>query len=256
MNILRAGMALVWSATVCVGLGPLVVGCSEKICEPGKSESCACTDGGDGAQVCLDDGSGWGTCECGASDDDDDSGSAGDDDDSVADDDDDSGTTDDDDSVTDDDDVSDDDDDTTAPPLEVHFGTWQYQQTHVSADGCGLFVEYGPLQDDGPMDVTDDGGGQFTLTPLRGDAATCTLSDHNFICGARLTYQENLMDMGLDAVLQIHATTTGVFSANDAMNGNHNGTASCAGPQCSEFEATLAGTFPCNVAVSFSATFP
>ena len=88
MNILRAGMALVWSATVCVGLGPLVVGCSEKICEPGKSESCACTDGGDGAQVCLDDGSGWGTCECGASDDDDDSGSAGDDDDSVADDDD------------------------------------------------------------------------------------------------------------------------------------------------------------------------
>ena len=252
MNIVRTCVALVWVATVSVGLGLLGVGCAGSVCEPGKSESCTCSTGATGAQTCRDDASGWGDCECVSSDDDDDSGGTGDDDTGSSDDDDSGSAGDDDDSAGSDDD----DDDTTEPPLEVQFGTWQYQQAGVSADGCGLFVEYGPLQDNGPMEVTDAGGGLFTLTPLRGDEANCSLSDHNFVCDARLTYQEDLMWMALDVVIQIHATTTGVFAGNNAMSGNHSGSASCAGTQCSDFEAMLAGTFPCDVGVSFSATIP
>ena len=254
----RPHLALPWAVSTILALGTMLVGCPARVCDPGKSESCACANGDLGAQVCLDDGSAWADCECAGSDDDDsavgddDDATEGDDDDVVADDDDDSAVGDDD----DDDVTAGDDDDTTEPPLSVHFGTWQYSQTGVSADSCGLFVEYGPVQDDGHMDVIDDGGGQFTLSPLRGDDASCTLTDHSFACDARMTYQENLTPMGLDAVIQIRATSTGVFASDAEMSGNHNGTASCAGSQCGEFEATLAGTFPCNVGVSFSATFP
>ena len=253
---MRSNLALFWAAVSVLMLGPLLVGCPSKVCDPGKADSCSCSNGDLGAQVCLDDGSGWAECECAASDDDD--SAAGDDDDATAGDDDDSSVADDDDDATadDDDDTTPGDDDDTTEPLSVHFGTWQYTQTHVSADGCGLFVEYGPLQDDGHMEVTDNGGGLFTLSPLRGDDASCTLSDHSFVCDARMTYQENMVAEGFDAVVQIHATSTGVFASGTAMSGNHNGTASCAGAQCAEFEATLAGTFPCTVGVSFSATFP
>jgi len=34
------------------------------VCEAGRQASCACVGGGEGAQRCLDDGSGWGSCEC------------------------------------------------------------------------------------------------------------------------------------------------------------------------------------------------
>lgn len=38
---------------------------SAPLCEPGRAEICACPDGGESAQVCDDDGAGWGECECG-----------------------------------------------------------------------------------------------------------------------------------------------------------------------------------------------
>ena len=239
-------------------LGLFALGCSDRVCDPGKSESCACPSGDDGAQVCLEDGSGWGACECAAADDDDDSGAADDDDATPADDDDATPADDDDSSASDDDDdsVGDDDDDDTTEPLNLNYGTWQYEQTGVSADGCGFFTEFGPMQDDGHMEITDIGGGQFTLSPLRGDDATCSLSDHNFVCDSRMTYQENLMGLGLDAVIQIHATSIGVFPSDTTMSGNHNGSASCAGTQCAEVEAMIAGTFPCSLGVHFTATIP
>jgi len=37
---------------------------ASRVCEAGKQTSCACVGGGEGAQRCLDDGSGWGPCEC------------------------------------------------------------------------------------------------------------------------------------------------------------------------------------------------
>ncbi len=39
-----------------------------RVCDPGASQGCACISGGAGAQVCADDGSRWGACECGAGD--------------------------------------------------------------------------------------------------------------------------------------------------------------------------------------------
>lgn len=45
-------------------------------CGPGDTQSCWCTDGTEGVQVCLVDGGGWDCCQC------DDSCGAGDDDDS------------------------------------------------------------------------------------------------------------------------------------------------------------------------------
>jgi hypothetical protein len=38
--------------------------CSDTVCEPGATQACTCTDGDDGAQSCLDDGSGWAECRC------------------------------------------------------------------------------------------------------------------------------------------------------------------------------------------------
>jgi hypothetical protein len=40
-------------------------GGSDKVCDPGDQKACACVGGGEGAQVCLQDGSGWGECDCG-----------------------------------------------------------------------------------------------------------------------------------------------------------------------------------------------
>ena len=89
----------------------ILVGCTEKECSPGATQSCLCAGGLDGAQICADDGMSWGTCDCGTGDDDDDTGSADDDDDTGSGDDDDVTVGDDDDSVGDDDDSAGDDDD-------------------------------------------------------------------------------------------------------------------------------------------------
>ena len=37
---------------------------SARVCDPGKQDSCACPGAPDGIKVCLDDGSGWETCQC------------------------------------------------------------------------------------------------------------------------------------------------------------------------------------------------
>ncbi|MBN2497998.1 MAG: hypothetical protein JXR96_25625 [Deltaproteobacteria bacterium] len=34
------------------------------VCEPGEQAACACQGGGQGVQICLADGSGWGECDC------------------------------------------------------------------------------------------------------------------------------------------------------------------------------------------------
>ncbi|MCH9686619.1 MAG: hypothetical protein K0V04_34625 [Deltaproteobacteria bacterium] len=39
-------------------------------CVPGQTQTCPCEQGADGSQVCLPDGSGYGTCECESPDDD------------------------------------------------------------------------------------------------------------------------------------------------------------------------------------------
>ena len=91
------------------------------VCDPGATQQCFCAGGDEGAQICEEDGSGWGACDCGSGDDDDigDDDDTGDDDSSGDDDtgDDDTGDDDTGDDDTGDDDVGDDDvgdDDTTA----------------------------------------------------------------------------------------------------------------------------------------------
>lgn len=53
-------------ATVAFAL--VVAACSDEVsttpCAPGDAKSCACTNGDQGAQVCNEDGSAWGTCVC------------------------------------------------------------------------------------------------------------------------------------------------------------------------------------------------
>ena len=44
-----------------------LVGCASDplpLCTPGQTSVCACPDGGSGAQICLSDGSRFGTCLC------------------------------------------------------------------------------------------------------------------------------------------------------------------------------------------------
>ena len=98
----------------------LVLGCqtgdddddtSSTVCEAGATQHCFCAGGAEGAQVCEEDGSAWGACDCGSGDDDD---TTGDDDDTTAGDDDTTG--DDDDTTGDDDDSGDDDTDPCTPP--------------------------------------------------------------------------------------------------------------------------------------------
>ena len=39
-------------------------GCKDSGCEPGRQVECTCTGGDTSYQVCLEDGSGWGDCQC------------------------------------------------------------------------------------------------------------------------------------------------------------------------------------------------
>lgn len=50
-------------------------GAAPMVCAPGKVEACPCPGGGQGAQACRDDGSGFEPCECGGGDDPADAGS-------------------------------------------------------------------------------------------------------------------------------------------------------------------------------------
>jgi len=77
------------SLLVCFVLGTLAAGCQQEspagvpvkepapereapspapavvaVCQPGASQACACTNGQSGAQVCKDNGTGWGPCTC------------------------------------------------------------------------------------------------------------------------------------------------------------------------------------------------
>ena len=49
---------------VCAALAVATFGCGNR-CTPGESAACACADGGEGAQVCQDDGT-FDACACGA----------------------------------------------------------------------------------------------------------------------------------------------------------------------------------------------
>ncbi len=118
--------------TVLFGVGFLLTGCpsgdddddtSGSICDPGVTQQCLCPGGDEGVQVCEDDGSAWGTCDCGSGDDDDDNDTGDDDtgDDDTGDDD------------TGDDDTGDDDDDTT-PTNPCPSGYDLVYETDFSSD--------------------------------------------------------------------------------------------------------------------------
>ncbi len=92
MTHIFSGLCLVLS------LAFVLAGCEEggaHLCDAGETQSCQCEDQ-EGSQVCEEDSSGWGPCDCGGGDDDD-------------------ATGDDDDATGDDDDTTGDDDDTTPP---------------------------------------------------------------------------------------------------------------------------------------------
>ncbi|MBN1946824.1 MAG: DUF4397 domain-containing protein [Bradymonadales bacterium] len=58
--------------SLCLALVLSVSGCSEdggsRVCDPGATQLCYCAAGILGAQQCREDGSGWGSCDCGGSD--------------------------------------------------------------------------------------------------------------------------------------------------------------------------------------------
>jgi len=123
------------------------VGC--RVCDPGETQPCTCSDGSDGSQVCEEDGSGWAECTCATDDDDD---VADDDaaDDDVADDD-----AQDDDAADDDaqdDDVADDDsqgdDDTSGEWVDISCNFWNYspyQGACCALRGSGALECWGDL---------------------------------------------------------------------------------------------------------------
>ena len=47
---------------------PLLIGCNDRVCEPGETQLCHCSDGSVGAQTCNDAGTRWGACECSSTD--------------------------------------------------------------------------------------------------------------------------------------------------------------------------------------------
>jgi cysteine-rich repeat protein len=54
------------AATIVLSLSSLLLGCQteESGCTPGETQLCTCSSGSSGAQVCKEDGSGWGECLC------------------------------------------------------------------------------------------------------------------------------------------------------------------------------------------------
>ncbi len=60
MNCLRGSLVVLVAAVVACG------GITERVCEAGATQKCFCVEGGEGVQVCKEDGLGWRTCQgCG-----------------------------------------------------------------------------------------------------------------------------------------------------------------------------------------------
>jgi hypothetical protein len=123
-----------------------LAGCEEggsHLCDAGETQSCQCADL-EGSQVCEDDSSGWGSCDCGGDDDDD---ATGDDDDATA----------------DDDDATGDDDDTTPP--------------YVGPMDIGNAALYGECAITVPANQGPPGEGWFAFSmDLEGWAASCWIN--------------------------------------------------------------------------------
>ena len=54
-----------WVGPVVLVLAALL-GCGQRLCAPGATQRCVCTDGSEGAQSCNAEGRGWNDCECAA----------------------------------------------------------------------------------------------------------------------------------------------------------------------------------------------
>ena len=112
------------------------------------------------------------------------------------------------------------------------------------------------VQPDGPMTLTDNGDGTFTVAPEDGTASfTCTLDGADFTCDERTAQEVDLSDMGLSAVLGFDAVATGTFSSNTAMAGQETAVVDCTGDSCATVESMLGVSFPCDVDADFTAVY-
>jgi cysteine-rich repeat protein len=63
---------LFWTGVAMILAAPMTHSCSngggERICDPGSTQTCVCGGGTPGGQVCSDDGTRWGDCNCAAPD--------------------------------------------------------------------------------------------------------------------------------------------------------------------------------------------
>lgn len=135
------------------------------------------------------------------------------------------------------------------PDVEPASGKWAFVNGTVVKNTCDDSAEVSS----GEFTIVNNGDGTFTVDPEDGsDAFLCTLDGEGFACPSRLQGSEVV---SANATLEVKVSASGSFSSNTAASGRQDGTVSCTGSDCAALSVLTGVTLPCEISVSFTATF-
>jgi hypothetical protein len=125
-------------------------------------------------------------------------------------------------------------------------GRWYYDETTPVSTTCPASIDQGQASGDFAIDQASATG--FRIIPDDGTAPfQCTTSGAGFDCPNRAAASRDYRP-AVDAVVTVHATVDGSFTAAIRATGRQNATVTCVGSGC----ASLAGSaLPCQFTVDF-----
>ena len=135
--------------------------------------------------------------------------------------------------------------------IEPRSGTWVIANDEVLEDSCQL---PGVAPTDGDFTVFEQDDGKLIIDPEDGtDPFVCTLDGASFECPERLSAQQSVG--GFDAEVIVHGRAEGAFDNNRSASGVQHGRIECKGSDCDALAAAQGTSVPCEMSVSFEATF-
>jgi hypothetical protein len=126
-------------------------------------------------------------------------------------------------------------------------GTWTYTETTTVATTCNAPSSVQHIES-GPFEVGQVTTASFVVTPHDGTAPfTCkATTTGGFSCPTRAQFNIDLHSRGIDALIHVQATASGVFLDPSRARGKQDAVLTCTGTQCS-----VMGPNPCGFTVNF-----
>lgn len=138
------------------------------------------------------------------------------------------------------------------PEISPASGTWVFVNGMELKNTCNTDVVE---VSSGEFTLLNNGDGTFIIDPEDGsDAFVCELDgEGGYTCPRRLQTSTKI-DL-VDATLETRVSATGTFSSNTATSGQQDAVIECVGTQCDLVAAIAMVTLPCEISVSFTASF-